>query len=160
MTHRGPFQPLPFCDSVILWKSTPSQFWSVGILLWTSISLIMIITSNSCAILTNITPLAEKIRDKVNEDGRRAANTYLSWKQTVWNCSTTKLSWTDHNWEFLIQRVMSSFCQPLLVLMIPNLDMPLNKDYKSQGIIYQSQSFFFFSVSCMYFRLQFAFSIQ
>jgi len=37
MTHRGPFQPLPFCDSVILRKSlvaarikAAASFWGEG----------------------------------------------------------------------------------------------------------------------------------
>lgn len=71
----------------------------MGILLQTTINLKVIITYNSWAILTNVTLLAEKkARDKVNEDEKIAPNTYTSWKQTVWNCSTTKLNWTDHSW--------------------------------------------------------------
>jgi len=30
MTHRGPFQPLPFCDSVILCDSVGSRRWEQG----------------------------------------------------------------------------------------------------------------------------------
>lgn len=42
------------------------------------------------------------------------------------------------------------------MLMIANLETSVNKEHKSQGIINQSQRFFF-NASCMYFRLQLCF---
>jgi len=30
MTHRGPFQPLPFCDSVILFEGRPDSLYQKG----------------------------------------------------------------------------------------------------------------------------------
>lgn len=45
-----------------------------------SLGIEVIVTYNPCAILTNVTSLAEKIRDKVNRNKRIAANTPISWK--------------------------------------------------------------------------------